>query len=109
MRDFRAAISSGIMLCWAANTFWCYFVLHIVPQTSLSTGEAGEAGEWGSNRYASMIPEDVSLAHSASIGEISTVPVVEVIKYADPTLLWVATVSSILYTLSYTTVGGDCE
>ena len=80
MNDFRNAITFGIVLCWCLNLAWCYFVLHIVPQTG----------------------EPLSLKHSASAGEISTVPVVESIEKNAPQYMFVGKIVNSFIMLSLT-------
>lgn len=86
---FLVAVIGGLFAVWILNVLWCYYILLIVPQTA---------------------PEgEVSLEEAGNLGEISTVPLIEIIEIDYPQFLWIAILVDIFImlsiTVSYITVG----
>jgi amino acid permease len=95
---FRAAVNVAVLLCYVLNILWCIGVLLIVPQTSAMArslpmpppsrsallvllGTPSRAGaDANSSGGIQAFSNLTSLAHSNSLGEISTIPLVEVLK-----------------------------
>jgi amino acid permease len=84
---FIVAAITGLFFVWALNVLWCYYILLIVPQTG----------------------DGISLEHAAEEGDISTVPLIQVIKQNYPQFFWVAILVDVFImlsiTVSYITVG----
>ncbi len=66
---FGLAVSLGVVFCYVLNLLWAYFILEIVPQTAA---------------------DGPSLAGAAEAGQISTVPLIDVIESSFPRYSWVA-------------------
>jgi hypothetical protein len=67
VRQFRNAVSAGVVMCWLLNICWCFFVLQIVPQTGAQVPRGAPGGlQWP------------TLERASEEGQISTVPVVQV-------------------------------
>jgi amino acid permease len=77
---FQACSCAALTLCYILNALWCYFVLQIVPQKG----------------------DSLSLQAAKRDGQISTGPIIEVIKQNYSQFNWLATVVSSFVTLSVT-------
>ena len=90
---YRAAVSGGVVLCWILNLLWCSFVLEIVPQTKAGRGGATGGGILNvSGSSSSFATENATLEYAAAHGQISTLPLTDIIKH-EPSLsewVWVA-------------------
>lgn len=90
VKNFRIAVSAGVIVCWLLNVFWAFFVLKIVPQTTED-------------------PDGTSLEHARENGDISTVPVRDIIDKDYPQYHWVSIVVNAFIILSvsvsYLTLG----
>ncbi len=93
MLRFRWAVTGGVVLCWMLNLLWAYFVLEIVPQTP-------ELGVRAGLRHPELSGLDVSLQRSREHGEISTVPVTEIINTGYPQYSWISLTVTIFIVLS---------
>ena len=85
---YRMAVCTGVVLCWVLNLLWCNFVLEIVPQSLSSGSEVGERIQ----KLIALGLENATLEHAALNGQISTLPLTDIIKH-DPRLsewAWVA-------------------
>ncbi|KAA0161776.1 hypothetical protein FNF31_03562 [Cafeteria roenbergensis] len=101
IRNFRWAVTAGVVVCWVLNILWSAFILGIVPQTredALHDTAHPELAELG-----------VSLEQAQEEGEISTVPAVAVIEKLQPELTWVSSSVTAFILLSvsvsFTTMG----
>jgi len=86
-RSFLAAVSAGLVVCWALNVGWAASVLSLVPQTAAQAVALG-------------LSPSASLESAAARGEISTVPVAAIIDARFPELRWVAASVSFFIALS---------
>ena len=86
-RRFLAAVSAGLIVCWALNVGWAASVLLLVPQTAAQAAALG-------------LPPSASLQSAAASGQISTVPVAAIIDARFPQLRWVAAGVSFFIALS---------
>jgi len=93
MLRFRWAVTGGVVLCWMLNLLWAYFVLEIVPQTPALGIRAGI-------RHPELSGLDISLQRSREHGEISTVPVTEIINTGYPQYNWISLTVTIFIVLS---------
>ena len=96
-QHFRWAVASGVIACWVMNVLWAFFILQIVPQTgSAPCHQDDRAG-------------NITLACSNSHDEISTQPVVDIMKRDFNSLVWLAQLVAsfilISITVSYLTLG----
>ncbi|KAG2374259.1 hypothetical protein C9374_010829 [Naegleria lovaniensis] len=82
---FRWSAILGLFVCFVINVLWCLFVLRIVPQESSSTDK----------NYP-------SLHKSKEKGEISTVPIIEIIKLKYPQYVWLGYFVQFFISLSIT-------
>ncbi len=80
MRWLGFAAVSALGVVFLLNVVWCYYILHIVPQ--LGSG--------------------ISLEQAGKNGQISTIPLMEVIKQSYPTLKWLALLIDVFVALSIT-------
>lgn len=93
IKRFRGAVAGAVILCWVLNIAWAYAVLSIVPQTDeLDAEDAIEHPE--------LQGITVSLAQSRERGEISTVPLTQVINHGFPQYSWVSTTVTVFIVLS---------
>ena len=122
---FRRSVCAGVAVCWLLNVLWCWYVLKAVPQYPAdgpTAAEAAAAEAKGQDPFAreckaaaeeaggGAVPYGlISLAGARKCGEISTVPVVEVIdaKYAAQAWLGkaVSVFIGISITVSFMTIG----
>jgi hypothetical protein len=94
---FRAAVNFAVVLCYVLNILWCIGVLLIVPQSGAAAAAAPMAppsrillfermgmflrAPGNMTMTGGIGPNStVSLANSNALGEISTIPLVEVLK-----------------------------
>lgn len=100
IKYFRLAVVMGMFTCTILNIGWCWAVLDIVPQ--LHTYECDTDN-------STVCQNEVSLEQSAVKGEISTIPLTEVINRSYPTFKWVALLVELFIvvsiTVSYLTIG----
>lgn len=84
--QFRAAVSSAIVLCYVLNVMWCVGVLMVVPQ---GLREAPERQLMSLPPLLRQVSESttvgngtaaITLAAANELGQISTVPLVEVLR-----------------------------
>ncbi|KAF0973176.1 hypothetical protein FDP41_008383 [Naegleria fowleri] len=80
---FRWSAILGLFVCFLINVLWCLFVLRIVPQESTD------------KNYP-------SLHKSKEKGEISTVPIIEIIKLKYPQYVWLGYFVQFFISLSIT-------
>ena len=90
---FRAAVTGGVVLCWLTNLLWAFFVLEIVPQTDAQAIE-DQVG------HSQLRGIEVSLEKARRQGEISTVPVTQIIDHGFPQYSWVSTTVTVFIVLS---------
>ena len=69
------------------NIFWAFFVLEIVPQTN---EDAARLGTW------------ISLEEAEENGQISTVPIIEIIELRFPQFHWISLTVTFFIVLSIT-------
>jgi hypothetical protein len=96
-QHFRWSVASGVIACWVMNVLWAYFILQIVPQSgSAPCHQDDSAG-------------NITLTCANSHDEISTQPVVDIMKRDYTSLLWLAQLVAsfilISITVSYLTLG----
>jgi hypothetical protein len=79
-----------VFTCYLINVLWCYFILKSVPQVGNS-------------------PNAPSLLGAELLGEISTIPLVEIIKMKHNDLSWISgfidTFVLISISVSFITIG----
>ena len=80
---FRWAAILGLFFSFVVNILWCLFVLRIVPQTATD------------ENYP-------SLQQSKQKGEISTVPIIEIIKLSYKQFTWLGYFVQVFISLSIT-------
>ncbi|CAG2185055.1 unnamed protein product [Mytilus edulis] len=82
IKNFRLSVILGLLTClltcMVLNVLWCWAVLDIVPQTSSFPCKTG------------ICHSNISLARSKSLGEISTIPLTEIIRTKYPEYTWVS-------------------
>ncbi|XP_076096184.1 uncharacterized protein LOC143067063 isoform X3 [Mytilus galloprovincialis] len=78
IKNFRLSVMLGLLTCVVLNILWCWAVLDIVPQTSSFPCKTG------------ICHSNISLARSKSLGEISTIPLTEIIRTKYPEYTWVS-------------------
>ncbi|XP_063430927.1 uncharacterized protein LOC134712874 [Mytilus trossulus] len=78
IKNFRLSVILGLLTCMVLNVLWCWAVLDIVPQTSTFPCKTG------------VCHSNISLARSKSLGEISTIPLTEIIRTKYPEYTWVS-------------------
>jgi hypothetical protein len=87
----RNGVLAGVVVCFACNSVWCFFVLNIVPQQGYP----------------------VSLEESRDNGEISTVPVINIMRSQAPVYAWMAVMVeafiAISISVSYVTMGSGLK
>jgi len=71
---------AALFVVWILNIFWCYFILKIIPQSSGET----------------------NLYQSEALGQISTIPLVEIIHQQYPNFIWIAGLVDVFITISIT-------
>lgn len=81
IKHFRLSVILGLMTCMVLNVLWCWAVLDIVPQISTFPCHEGSHVQCFSN---------ISLEKSKSLGEISTIPLTEIINSRYPEYRWVS-------------------
>lgn len=87
VKIFMFSSLSGLTLVWIFNILWCYFVLQIVPQQ----------GPDDDNR------EKVTTLRGAGMwGEISTVPLTNIINSVYPQYSWIALIITLFTVVSVT-------
>lgn len=87
IKIFMFSSLSGLTLVWIFNILWCYFVLRIVPQH----------GPDDNNR------ERVTTLRGAGLwGEISTVPLTNIINEVYPKYSWIAMIITLFTVISVT-------
>eukprot|EP00057_Strongylocentrotus_purpuratus_P026444 XP_011680918.1 PREDICTED: uncharacterized protein LOC762641 [Strongylocentrotus purpuratus] len=116
--SFWWTVFAGLATCMILNVLWCWAVLDIVPQLSSCTTHITEevlvqenTTEVNVFTSPSVSPcvEDLSLERSAKQGEISTVPLIEILEDDYPQYTWVAILVELFImisiTVSYLTIG----
>lgn len=83
----------GVFICYVLNIVWAAFVLYIVPQTEAQAQAAGQ-------KHAALANGHVSLEAAEAAGQISTVPVAEVIDAGFPQYAWVSVLVTAFICLS---------
>lgn len=73
--SFRNTTMLAVSLCYFLNIAWTFAVLFVVPQSSSGTASA-----------ASSIPDTASLESANALGQISTIPLMEVLKASQDKL-----------------------
>nr|XP_022343426.1 uncharacterized protein LOC111136680 [Crassostrea virginica] len=106
IQNFRLSVNLGLLTCTILNILWCWAVLDIVPQ--LSTFQCSPDTH-SSESQGILCHNNISLQRSASQGEISTIPLTEIIKQRYPSFSWVAFLIELFImvsiTVSFLTVG----
>eukprot|EP00730_Choanoeca_flexa_P013060 TRINITY_DN4928_c0_g1_i2.p1 TRINITY_DN4928_c0_g1~~TRINITY_DN4928_c0_g1_i2.p1 ORF type:complete len:552 (+),score=117.62 TRINITY_DN4928_c0_g1_i2:2-1657(+) len=96
-QQFRWSVAAGVIACWFMNVLWAYFILQIVPQSG--TGACHQDDGAG----------NITLTCANDNDEISTQPVVDIMKRQYPSLVWLAQLVAsfilISITVSYLTLG----
>jgi hypothetical protein len=87
IKIFTASAVAGLTLVYLFNLGWCYFVLRIVPQMPSGEERPGEI---------------FSLYEAEQNGQISTVPLVSIIRRDQPKFRWIATVIMLFTMVSIT-------
>ncbi|KAL5005410.1 hypothetical protein ScPMuIL_018866 [Solemya velum] len=99
IKRFRLSVILGLLTCTVLNILWCWAVLDIVPQTSVLNCE----------NTKTECNKNISLQNSAENGEISTIPLTQIIHNKYPDFVWVATLVELFImisiTVSYLTIG----
>ena len=91
IKIFTACALAGLTLVYIFNLAWCYFVLRIVPQ--LPNGSEGRPGGEG---------DVMTLWDAEQQGQISTVPLVNIIRLDHPKFRWIATIVMLFTMVSIT-------
>jgi amino acid permease len=85
--SFRGAVNGAVVLCYVLNVMWCVGVLMVVPQTggesAAASGRQLAAGVLRALSESATVANGtsaVTLAKANELGQISTVPLVEVLK-----------------------------
>lgn len=87
IRIFLMCSLSGLTLVWIFNILWCYFILQIVPQTGPHDDDKTNV---------------TTLRGAERWGEISTVPLSNIINSAYPQFKWIATIIMLFTVISVT-------
>jgi len=93
IKIFTACSLAGLTLVYLFNLAWCYFVLRIVPQMPSSTTPAAQGAGEG---------EVMTLWDAEQQGQISTVPLVNIIRLDHPRFRWIATIVMLFTMVSIT-------
>eukprot|EP01027_Heterolobosea_sp_BB2_P018522 GEZU01026078.1.p1 GENE.GEZU01026078.1~~GEZU01026078.1.p1 ORF type:complete len:563 (+),score=72.96 GEZU01026078.1:174-1862(+) len=83
LRVLRAASISALVICGAVTASWVLFILMVVPQDSAD-------------------PNEPTLRQAAEKGQISTMPLAEVLRQRYPKYLWLTYVIQIFIVISVT-------
>lgn len=114
VRGYRMATVAAIVICYLLNVTWSFAILLCVPQTSRPLEAAATAGAGGGRRAISVmlsqgfeavreVPSNASLTQANELGQISTIPLIDVLKAREDRLDWViALLVNIFITLSIT-------
>lgn len=106
IQNFRLSVNLGLLTCTILNILWCWALLDIVPQ--LSTFQCASNTQ-STESQGNLCHSNISLQRSASEGEISTIPLTEIIKERYPSFSWVAFLIELFImvsiTVSFLTVG----
>ncbi|XP_064638411.1 uncharacterized protein LOC135494407 [Lineus longissimus] len=116
VQSFRFAIIMGLLTCTVLNVLWCWAVLDIVPQLDAVTCVKGSLpGNHSKILFTNPSKPDmvclqnISLGRSAANGEISTIPLTQMIQNLYPAYTWVAFLVELFImvsiTVSYLTIG----
>lgn len=123
LKYFFYSIFAGVATCAILNVLWCWAVLQIVPQLSSCTlpsqprGPINDTDDQSvttlpaklSTLKPSSCSQDYSLQRAAENGEISTVPLTEILAADHPEFKWVAILIQVFIiisvTVSYLTLG----
>ncbi|PIK48626.1 hypothetical protein BSL78_14503 [Apostichopus japonicus] len=122
MKYFFYSITAGVATCAILNILWCWAVLQIVPQLSscVLPSQMGPTNDSYDQSVTtlpskSLLPDaavcsqDYSLQRAAENGEISTVPLTEILAEDHPEFKWVAILIQVFIiisvTVSYLTLG----
>lgn len=100
IRSYRMATVIAILICYILNIIWSIAVLLCVPQTSDSVGATASASTEDDTRFASTLlsqtietfrqtQSNSSLTEASELGEISTIPLIGVLKARGDSLDWV--------------------
>ncbi|XP_030288072.1 uncharacterized protein LOC115590789 isoform X2 [Sparus aurata] len=106
---FRRAVLGGLTTCTVLNILWCWAVLEIVPQTSLS--ERRTPAETMTHPDSSIPPgppssvspllySNISLEESEKAGEIATIPLTKIINERYRAYSWVAELIQVFIAIS---------
>lgn len=115
IRAYRLVSIIAVILCYVLNIMWSYAVLMCVPQTNTSTNsampQAGEEpavrtlGRFLFERLITLRQQEAStsLEEANELGEISTIPLIEVLHGRnDPMVSVIAFMVNLFITLSIT-------
>ncbi|KAI0214375.1 hypothetical protein LSAT2_000531 [Lamellibrachia satsuma] len=116
VRGFRRAVLSGLTTCMVLNVLWCWAVLEIVPQQNTCFYYQVRHN----NSFHSVVDPEVAprrqiCSHNLSMesardnGQISTIPLTQIIHQLYPAYDWVALLVEVFImisiTVSYLTIG----
>ncbi|KAK3586499.1 hypothetical protein CHS0354_033522 [Potamilus streckersoni] len=97
IQKYRLAVVLGLATCALLNILWCLAVLDIVPQLRIESCGQG------------VCYNNISLQSAEEHGEISTIPLTEMIHRYYPSFGWVAILVELFIivsiTVSYLTIG----
>ncbi|KAM8745339.1 uncharacterized protein AB9X84_016587 [Acanthopagrus schlegelii] len=108
---FRRAVLGGLTTCTVLNILWCWAVLEIVPQTSLSErrtpAETTTHPDFGSlpgppPSVSPLLYSNISLEESEKAGEIATIPLTKIINERYRAYSWVAELIQVFIAISVT-------
>ncbi|KAL3846428.1 hypothetical protein ACJMK2_017420, partial [Sinanodonta woodiana] len=97
IQGYRLAVVLGLATCTLLNILWCLAVLDIVPQLRIESCAQG------------FCYNNISLQSAEELGEISTIPLTEMIHRYYPSFGWVAILVELFIivsiTVSFLTIG----
>ncbi|XP_034738218.1 uncharacterized protein si:ch211-51h4.2 isoform X2 [Etheostoma cragini] len=108
---FRRAVLAGLTTCTVLNILWCWAVLEIVPQTSMTekrlaaetTTQPGPSNLSSPHSSASrLLYSNISLEESERAGEIATIPLTKIINERYKAYSWVAELIQVFIAISVT-------
>ncbi|KAK2191469.1 hypothetical protein NP493_53g19016 [Ridgeia piscesae] len=116
VRGFRRAILGGLTTCMILNVLWCWAVLEIVPQQNTCfTYLVRHNNSFHSVADTQVAPRRQICSHNLSMesaredGQISTIPLTQIIHQLYPAYDWVALLVEVFImisiTVSYLTIG----
>ncbi|XP_036358325.1 uncharacterized protein LOC115215027 isoform X2 [Octopus sinensis] len=102
IRKYLLAVLSALTTCTILNILWCWSVLSIVPQLDFCSNSAVIPHFVGNNTLTTpdYCESYISLEKAASNGEISTTPLVKLIKQRYQEYAWISTLIEIFIVIS---------